>query len=90
MRTAIWALALLVPAVGWAADAAEQTARIDALYAQRHDAQKLKELSQLVDDALSAHPEDFGVLWRASRFFYWQCDGAPASAEKQKRAWGER
>lgn len=90
MRTAIWALALLVPAVGWAQDAAEVTARMDALYAQRHDAQKLKELTQLTEGALTAHPEDFGVLWRASRHFYWLCDGTPSGAEKQKRGHGER
>jgi hypothetical protein len=88
MRTAIWALALLVPAVGWAAEAGEVTARLDALYAQRHDPQKTKELEKAVEDALAAHPDEFGVLWRASRYFYWQCDGSTASATK--KALGQR
>ena len=88
MRTWLWALALFVPAAGWADGAGEVSAQLDALYSQRHDKEKLKQLEKAVEDALSAHPEDFGVLWRASRFYYWQCDGQTSPA--QKKALGQK
>ncbi len=83
MRTWLWALALIVPAAGWAGGSGDVTAQLDALYSQRHDKQKHQELEGAVEAALAAHPEDFGVLWRASRFYYWQCDGASAPAAKK-------
>lgn len=83
MRTALVLAALVLPALAWA-DASETAKQLDALYAQRQDSEKLKELEKATEEALKAYPEDYGVLWRAARYHYWVSDGL-ANKESKKR-----
>ena len=88
-----WGL-LLSPLIAFA-DAAETARRLDELYELRHQPERLKELEAQTSQALKTHPEDGGILWRAARLKYWQCDGIAHPAMRKtlgKAAWdyGER
>ena len=93
MRKAIVCAALLLPLCAWA-DAAETAAKLDALYAKRDTPAELKELKKATDEAVSQYPQDYGVLWRASRTYYWLADGATGDQKTNygKQSWdlGER
>lgn len=75
MRTSALALVacLTFPALAFA-DAAELAVKIDALYAKRDDPAAAKELETTIAEALKQSPEDYGILWRASRQKYWLSD----------------
>ena len=75
MRTIALALVgcLSFPAVAFG-DSAEGAAKIDALYAKRDDPASAKELEAAISEALKASPDDYGILWRASRQKYWLSD----------------
>lgn len=88
-----WGL-LLAPLSAYA-DVTETIRRIDELYSQRHEPERLKELERLTAESLKSHPEDAGVLWRAARLKYWGCDGSTHPVMKRslgKASWdyGER
>lgn len=70
------------------ADPASAAAQIDALYARRDDPAVLKELETLISGALKESPEDYGLLWRASRQKYWLSD-ALVIGEKLKKQVGK-
>ncbi|MBX5481298.1 MAG: hypothetical protein IRZ16_05550 [Myxococcaceae bacterium] len=82
-RTLVLALLTLSP-VAFAEDAAETAKKLDALYAQRNDPAQLKELEKATEAALAAFPNDYGILWRASRLKYWEADGATHEKIKAK------
>lgn len=72
----------------------ELISELDALYAKRGGAGD-KAAEAAVNAALKAHPEDYEVLWRASRLRWWVADGAgDVRLKKQlgKESWmlGER
>ena len=83
-----WGL-LLSPLIAFA-DAAETARRLDELYELRHQPERLKELEAQTSQALKTHPEDGGILWRAARLKYWQCDGIthPAMRKRWERPRG--
>lgn len=83
-------LGVLLPALAGAegAPASDPSPELDALYAKRDDPAVAKQLEGAVDAALKAHPNDYGVLWRASRQKYWLSD-ANGLDEKQKRQLGK-
>lgn len=83
MRTTLALIAAFVPLLALA-DVAETAKQLDALYAERADATKLKELEKATEDALKANPADYDILWRASRLKYWQADGATNEKIKAK------
>jgi tetratricopeptide (TPR) repeat protein len=74
MRTLVAWGVMLAPWIA-SADGVEMARRLDELYAQRHEADRVKELEALTAEALKTYPDDGGVLWRAARLKYWQCDG---------------
>lgn len=75
---------LLLPAFAIAADAQQTAAQLDELFAQRHVPEQMKALEKATTEALKAHPEDYGVLWRAARLKYWQADGATKEQLKKR------
>ena len=86
MRMVLVGGALLAPLLA-SADASETASRLDALHAQRQDAERLKELEALTADAVKSYPNDGEILWRAARLKYWQCDGA--NDDEARRAFGK-
>lgn len=89
MRGLLVVMALCLPAVSFA-DPAAAAAELDALYAERHLPEKLKALRTLTEDALKAHPTDYGTLWRAARTFFWLSEADPANEDRAaagRRAW---
>jgi hypothetical protein len=93
MRTVLVWGALFAPLLA-SADASETARRLDALHAQRHQPERMKELEALTADALKTYPGDGGILWRAARLWSWQCDGARGAMKRSlgKASWdhGER
>jgi hypothetical protein len=63
-------------------------ARIDDLYKHRDDRAAWAEEQRLVQAALGRAPQDYGVLWRAARNYFWLSDdpGVPAD---QRSKWGK-
>jgi len=66
---------------------AQQLARLDELHKKRDDRVAIGEEQQLVQATLARAPDDYGVLWRAARFYYWLSDDPTVSAE-QRSKWG--
>lgn len=87
MRLTIVCAALLLPLLAWAAGPDETAKQLDALYAHRDDPAQLKQLEKATDEALKAYPNDYGILWRASRLKYWLADGS--SDEKLRSKYGK-
>jgi len=53
-------------------------AKLDVLYKTRDNATSIKETDKLISESTKAFPNDYGLLWRASRFRWWQADGTTA------------
>jgi len=66
-----------------------QLARIDELYRRRDERAAWSEEQQLVVATLARAPNDYGVLWRAARVYYWLSDDPAVSAE-QRSKWGQQ
>jgi len=60
---------------------AQQLARIDQLHLRRDDRVAWSEEQALVQAAVARAPQDFGVLWRAARYYFWLSDDPGQSAE---------
>ncbi|HLL53890.1 MAG TPA: tetratricopeptide repeat protein [Myxococcaceae bacterium] len=82
-RTLLCLSVLLLPAFAFAAEA-DALATLDDLYARRDDPAAVKELQASLDAALKATPDDYDLLWRASRLSYWVADGFPDGDQKKK------
>lgn len=67
-----------------ATDAKALIEHIDALWSSRDEGENPKTLEQLTTEALKAAPDDYGVLWRASRWHLWLGDGLPNGDAKEK------
>ena len=67
----------------------EELTALDALYARRDEAAAAQALEDRLGRALEAAPEDFELLWRASRLRQWQAVGAGEKARRLlgKQAW---
>ena len=66
-----------------------QLARVDELYRRRDERVPWTEMQQLVVSTLARAPNDYGVLWRAARLYYWLSDD-PAVTNEQRSKWGEQ
>lgn len=89
MKRFVGLLGVLASTVVWAGDAAEAVARMEALWPNRDTPEKLAELEKLAQEAPKAFPEDYEVLWRASRTEHWIADGAEGEKKRVhgKAAW---
>jgi hypothetical protein len=68
---------------------AAQLARIDELFRRRDDKAAWSEEQQLVQATLTRAPDDYGVLWRAARFYFWLSDD-PGVTSDQRSRWGQQ
>jgi tetratricopeptide (TPR) repeat protein len=59
--------------------------RIDELHRRRDDRVAWSEEQGLVQSALARAPQDYGVLWRAARFYFWLSDDPGQSNEQRSR-----
>lgn len=85
-QTLFIALALFALPVLAAEPASPETlAELDALYANRGAGAGDKAFLEAISAAVKAHPEDYEVLWRASRFKWWVADGATDAKMKERR-----
>src|SRR5258708_4443579 len=60
--------------------------RIDQLHKRRDDRVAFSEEQSLVQATLARAPQDFGVLWRAARYYFWLSDDPGLSKEERSRA----
>lgn len=58
---------------------------IDQLHTRRDDRAALAEEQTLVQGALARAPQDFAVLWRAARFYFWLSDDPGQSTDLRSR-----
>jgi hypothetical protein len=49
-------------------------ARVDELHRRRDDKSAWHEEQRLVQTLIGRAPNDYGVVWRAARFYFWACD----------------
>jgi len=77
------------PAISSASTLAVRLARIDELYRRRDERAAWNEEQQLVQVSLALAPNDYGVLWRAARFYFWLSDD-PGVTSDQRSQWGQQ
>ena len=63
-------------------------ARIDELHKRRDDRSAWTEEQHLVQATLARAPQDYGVLWRAARYYFWLSDD-PGLNNEQRSKWGK-
>ena len=63
-------------------------ARVDELHRRRDDKSAWHEEQRLVQTLIARTPNDYGVLWRAARFYFWASDD-PGVAKDQRSRWGK-
>jgi hypothetical protein len=63
-------------------------ARIDELHRRRDDRGAFSEEQRLVQAGLARTPGDYGLLWRAARFYFWASDD-PSLPKEQRSRWGK-
>jgi len=63
-------------------------ARIDDLHRRRDDRGAFSEEQRLVQAGLARTPDDYGLLWRAARFYFWASDD-PSLPKEQRSRWGK-
>ncbi len=81
---------LALPALALAAEPAEYLGNIDELWKSRDAAEAKKGLETAFEAGLKEHPANYDLLWRASRFKWWQADGATDKRLKKqlgKESW---
>jgi hypothetical protein len=64
---------------------AETLARVDLLHHRRDDRAALAEERQLIDVAVARAGKDYGVLWRAARFYFWLSDDPSVASEQRSK-----
>jgi hypothetical protein len=73
---------------GQAPAPATLAARIDELHRRRDDRGAFSEEQRLVQAGLARTPADYGLLWRAARFYFWASDD-PSLPKEQRSRWGK-
>ena len=63
-------------------------ARLDDLHRRRDDKGAWNEEQRLVQALLARAPNDYDVLWRAARFYFWASDD-PGVPREQRSRWGK-
>jgi tetratricopeptide (TPR) repeat protein len=63
-------------------------ARMDDLHRRRDDKAAWHEEQRLVQALLARAPGEYGVLWRAARFYFWASDD-PGVSRDQRSRWGK-
>jgi tetratricopeptide (TPR) repeat protein len=63
-------------------------ARVDDLYRRRDDRTAWHEQQRLIQALIARAPNDYGVLWRAARFYFWASDD-PGVSKEQRSRWGK-
>ena len=59
--------------------------RIDALYAGRDDRRVLDEQRKSMDDQVARAPNDYEILWRAARLYFWLGDDPSQSNDQRSK-----
>ena len=62
--------------------------RLDELHRRRDDRGAFSEEQRLVQAGLARTPDDYGLLWRAARFYFWASDD-PSLPKEQRSRWGK-
>jgi len=62
--------------------------RVDDLYRRRDDKTAWNEEQRLIQALIARAPNEFEVLWRAARFYFWASDD-PGVAKEQRSRWGK-
>jgi len=70
------------------ADPAALLAQVDDDYRHRDEPGKLEDMGARLDQAEKAAPQDYGVLWRQARRYFWLSDD-PAIPDKEKSQLGK-
>lgn len=86
MRVLLLSLFVALPAFAQPASAADVTTKLDELWKTRDDAASMKATDEAITEGLKAFPDDFEILWRASRVKWWVADGATDSKLKKQVA----
>ena len=60
-------------------------ARIDDLHRQRYDKTAFTEEQHLVQTGLARDPNDYDLLWRAARFYFWASDDPGLPRDQRSR-----
>jgi tetratricopeptide (TPR) repeat protein len=63
-------------------------ARLDELHRRRDDKSAYAEAQRLVQAGLARAPNDYGLLWRAARYYFWASDD-PGLPKEQRSRWGK-
>lgn len=74
-----------------AAPAASYAEELDRRWLTRDEEASVVATNAAIRDGLAAFPQDYGLLWRAARFRWWQADGEVVELTKRMRAkegWG--
>jgi hypothetical protein len=59
--------------------------RLDELYKRRDDRAAWAEQQRLAQSALARAPQDYGVLWRVARIYFWLSDDPGLPAEQRSK-----
>jgi hypothetical protein len=63
-------------------------AQVDEVWLVRDTPGKMDQVNALLEKARPLAPDDYGVLWRTARYYYWQADD-PAIADAEKARLGK-
>jgi hypothetical protein len=63
-------------------------ARLDELHRRRDDKTAFAEAQRLVQAGLARAPNDYELLWRAARYYFWASDD-PGLPREQRSRWGK-
>jgi hypothetical protein len=83
-------IALVLLSAAPSKPAPEAVAEIDSAWVKRNDPAVQSKLVELLDSAVSQHPDDFEIMWRAARLYNWLGGGAAKTDDKKrfgKRTW---
>jgi hypothetical protein len=85
LRIAVALLATVGAGTAAAPTAGDALARIDVLHGRRDDRAAWSEEQALVQQSLARAPQDYAVLWRAARLYFWQSDDPGLSTDERSR-----
>lgn len=70
-------------------DVAGLAVELDGLYTHRDEGEFARKNEEAIGAALNAAPEEYEILWRAARWYFWAADGEDGKAKQKlgKRGW---